>query len=143
MGKSAIFLYIGMFAASAVGLWGVLALGSRLEAPHDLSGEWYAEPGPGQEAADRPALTVSQSGRFVRVRVRRRGDMELRWAGEQADPATGGRVIRLADRADPPQAVTVRVPADPASGAYVFERSGSESAVWRVRRRPAGATGAG
>ena len=136
MAKSTFVMYFAMFAVWGVGLWGVLSAGSRLKAPHDLSGFWQAEADRVGGVASTPPLTIDQSGRFLRVHVGQGPAWELRWAGERTDPASGERVIRLTGKWE---ALTVRVPATP--GPYVFERSGPDPAVWRARRQAAGAAG--
>src|SRR5690606_9640495 len=63
--KNAITTYLLMFVASIVGLWLILHLGSRLQAPPALEGTWLLHP---QSSLQEPlTATIEQSGRFVRI----------------------------------------------------------------------------
>lgn len=127
-------LYIAMFAVLIVGLWGILTLGGRLQAPHDLTGVWeFRQPGADPQAATK-TFTVDQSGRFVRLHFSATEAIDLRWVGEERDATSGSRVVRLEG---PGHALTVRVlPGDPPAGpSYRFELGGTTQRAWLARRQ--------
>jgi hypothetical protein len=72
-------VYLSMFVVLGVGLWAVLALGARLQAPADLSGYWEVRPLGETVPPVGEGLTVEQSGKYARVRFEtgRRLDLKL------------------------------------------------------------------
>jgi hypothetical protein len=63
-------IYVAMFVALIVGLWGILTAGSKLRAPDSLSGQWqvtWATESPTGGQQPDGTMLVQQSGRFVNV----------------------------------------------------------------------------
>jgi hypothetical protein len=64
----ATLVYIVMLVACAGGLWAILGLGKRLQAPTDLSGVWAVggeDPSVPKQLGE--SVVIDQSGRFVRL----------------------------------------------------------------------------
>lgn len=101
-------VYVAMFVALIIGLWGILRVGGRLRAPHDLSGNWEIEQpvrddgdagtGTDQGADGVPGevLSVEQSGRYFRLRFDGGAPIDLKLAEEARIPdEPGGAVTRM------------------------------------------------
>ncbi len=92
--KNAITTYLLMFVASIVGLWLILHLGSRLQAPPALEGTWLLHP---QSSLQEPlTATIEQSGRFVRISFNGGPFIEYRLESPQDDDSDDevARLIR-------------------------------------------------
>ncbi len=103
-------VYVAMFAALVLGLWGILRAGAGLRAPHDISGNWEieqpvrddadAELGADEGADGVPGeiLSVEQSGRYFRLRFDDGAPIDLKLAEETAvtgEPGGGSTRVRL------------------------------------------------
>jgi hypothetical protein len=70
--KSAQISYVVMLAVFAAGLWLILRVGSRLEAPKDIAGQWtltWSNP-----QSDLPKqIAFRQSGRFITAELQANG----------------------------------------------------------------------
>lgn len=85
-------LYLGAVVLLIFGLWGILALGERLQAPFDLSGSWaLREPAEPDDQIPAHVVKFDQSGRFVTMRVDQREAQPMRWISERVDP--GGQTV--------------------------------------------------
>lgn len=81
--KKQTIVYALVLVLSSLGLWGVLRVGSRLQAAADLTGQWTFESGPLGPEADGPerlgkGFTIDQSGKFLRVRFDNGRQIDLR-----------------------------------------------------------------
>lgn len=116
-------------------MWAILAAGSHLQPPHALAGAWVPV------EADKPGIppfTISQSGRFLKLRFGAAEPLILNWESETTDES-GARTIRLQGEG---QSVEVYVaPAAPSADppAYRFMFRGAWNGVWlavRTNNRP-------
>lgn len=57
--------YVTMFVLLIAGLWAIMHIGTRLQAPADLHGAWVVAWDDGGRAAPFNQLTIEQSGLFV------------------------------------------------------------------------------
>ncbi|HOB73263.1 MAG TPA: hypothetical protein PKG54_01940 [Phycisphaerae bacterium] len=129
MSRSGI-LYFGSVAGAIVGMWAILAAGSHLRAPHALGGVWVPV------EADLPGVvpfTISQSGRFLKLKLDSAKPLTVNWESETTD-ASGGLTIRLKGEG---QDVEVFVP--PAESpdnppAYRFVFRGALNGTWSAVR---------
>ena len=95
-------VYVCMVVALVGGLWAVLRVGSRLQAPPDLSGRWELQPldpaGPerpaGEERLGR-SVRVDQSGRFFRLEFDRGRVMNLRLLRQSSIGSGPARKVRM------------------------------------------------
>ena len=74
------FVYFAMFVALGVGMWGVLRLGSALQAPADIAGTWavrWETPSP-TGSGYHGTMTIDQSGRFCTFRFDGTRSMSLK-----------------------------------------------------------------
>ena len=91
-------VYILMIFACAVGLWGVLVYGNRLQAPEDLAGKWTLSPisqtaAHPQSASYGPAMTIDQSGQFFQVSFENGPRLDLRLQENQLLPMQDKPVV--------------------------------------------------
>ncbi len=78
----AVAVYVAMIVFLVGGLWAILAVGSALEAPTDLSGKWQLSPvGPD---AWGPGMDVEQSGRFFQIFIEGGPRLDVEQAGDVA-----------------------------------------------------------
>jgi hypothetical protein len=135
MKSRATLVYVIMLVACAGGLWVILRVGNRLQAPPDLSGTWEISPIPGAAAAA-PAelgrtMTVEQSGRYLQVRFAGGLAADLRLAeAPVVSGATAGPPIQLVGR----DWRMTAVPRD--GGALAVRLDGQRSAEFLARRPP-------
>ena len=133
--KRTTVLYLSLFFAAGLVLWGVIAVGERLKPPRDLSGIWHVR-GDTPDVESGEVVRISQSGRFLSVALGGHEPREFRWSGEEANAAAGTYVVYLFNER---QVLTVSVrpvPEDPdVLEAAEFVLEGDHYQVWRAERR--------
>ena len=102
MKSRATLVYVIMLVACAGGLWAILRVGNRLQAPPDLSGAWEISPTDAVSGATTrpngdlgPTMAVEQSGRYLQVRFAGGLTADLRFDDVSA---AGTQSIRLIGR---------------------------------------------
>jgi hypothetical protein len=123
----ATWVYAVMLLVFIAGLWTILQLGSGLQAPTDLAGEWESDAG--------GKLTIEQSGRFVVITRENSTRLDLKVVEDKAsgDKKSPVRTLRLAD-----DGWTVFAQGSPRADEFMFEIKGpgvAESFVARRTRR--------
>lgn len=135
MMRHSTLFYFGLFGAGAAAMWGILAAGTRLRPPRDLSGIWHVR-GDTPDVESGEVVRISQSGRFLSVALGEHPPMEFRWAREEPGAGPGEhRVYLYNDRHT--LTVSLRpVPDDPdVLEAAEFALGGEHPQVWRAERR--------
>jgi len=106
MQKRSVFLYIFSLLAVIIGLWIIIAHGSTLQAPHDISGTWQL-----QRVDSMPvyglSIEIQQSGQFVLIHWPEKTKLRLRLEREDVSRQTGGEMHLVGDEL----ALTIGVPA--------------------------------
>jgi hypothetical protein len=132
----ATIVYLFMALCLVAGLSAILALGSGLRAPPDLSGTWEIEPDPRAVVAPEPAalgrwMTLEQSGRFVRLQFERGQVVDLKLVGEKSAVA-GGKYVHTMEFSGPDWALAVE--GEPAMEVMRMDLLGPISLSFAARR---------
>jgi|SRR5687767_11983700 len=133
--KRSTVLYLALFGAAGLALWGIILVGERLTPPRDLSGIWHVR-GDTPDVESGAVVRIDQSGRFLTVTLGKREAMAFRWTGEEANAAAGTYVVYLYND-NHILTVSLRpVPEDPdVLEAAEFVLEGDHYQVWRAERR--------
>ena len=118
------------------GLSAILAFGSALRAPPDLSGTWEIEPDARAVVAPTPAalgrwMTLEQSGRFVRLHFERGQVVDLKLTAEKA-AIIGGQYVHAMEFSGRGWALSVE--GDPAMEVMRMDLLGPLSLSFTARR---------
>ena len=133
--KRSTVLYLALFFAAGLALWGIILVGERLQPPRDISGIWHVR-GDTPDVESGEVVRIDQSGRFLTVALGKREPMEFRWTGQEPNAAAGTFVVYLYNE-NHVLTVSLRpVPEDPdVLEAAEFVLEGDHYQVWRAERR--------